>query len=68
MHPNKYMKLLSIEDPRDQRIRDLEAALKAFAAMWGSKDAHSETKRAQAKRAAMWDLYYKAMEGKARKG
>jgi len=40
-------------------MTDLEikllASLKDFMEMWGSRDAHSESKRAQAKRAAMWD-------------
>lgn len=45
----------------EKRIRDLEAALKAFADMWNSNDSCSTSKRAQAKRAAMWDLYHKAM-------
>ncbi len=47
-----------------RRIAELEAALKAFADMWGSADAHSASKRAQAKRAAMWELYEKAMSAK----
>ncbi len=38
-----------------KRIAELEAALKAFAEMWGSADAHSTSKRAQAKRAAVKD-------------
>jgi hypothetical protein len=35
--------------------RKLLASLKDFMAIWGSADASSASKRAQAKRAAMWD-------------
>ena len=33
----------------------LLASLRDFMEMWGHPDSHSESKRAQAKRAAMWD-------------
>lgn len=34
---------------------ELLAALQEFMSMWGSKDTHSLSKRAQARRAAMWE-------------
>ena len=38
-----------------QTIADLSAALREFMDIWGSRDAHSPSKRAQQRRAAMWD-------------
>jgi len=40
---------------------DLLEALTAFAQMWGSRDAHSTSKRSQARRADLWDKVNSAL-------
>lgn len=39
----------------------LKAALLEFMDMWSSGDSHKTSKRAQARRAAMWDLAHEAI-------